>query len=214
MTILVDGKVRPRHNSLGEPIAHTNESLIRFWRWFGESRVVDAQGRPLVVYHGTAEEFAVFAGGRGGFYFTNDKKAANEYARNADGEGGPRVVEGYLSIRNPLVLDRAWYDQNVMLDGEPEWEVVDYTIHAAEEAGHDGLILRGFPDFDGMVYELGRKVGRRVQREYDQHVAFRPEQIKSVNNVGSWNPNDPRILDADAESFEENEEEGACAMRP
>src|SRR5690606_34674264 len=32
-----------------------------FRRWFGDSKVVDAQGRPLVVYHGSPESFTEFA---------------------------------------------------------------------------------------------------------------------------------------------------------
>lgn len=31
-----------------------------FRKWFGDSKVVDAQGRPLVVYHGTQADFNVF----------------------------------------------------------------------------------------------------------------------------------------------------------
>lgn len=31
-----------------------------FVRWFGESKVVDAEGRPLVVYHGTNDDFTSF----------------------------------------------------------------------------------------------------------------------------------------------------------
>lgn len=38
-------------NSLGQRIAKTDEQIRAFWRWFGDSKVVDEQGRPLVVYH-------------------------------------------------------------------------------------------------------------------------------------------------------------------
>lgn len=31
-----------------------------FKRWFGDSKVVDENGQPLVVYHGTSEEFDTF----------------------------------------------------------------------------------------------------------------------------------------------------------
>src|SRR5690606_3733614 len=54
-TIDVDGVSRPTTNSNGQPIAATEEGIRNFWRWFGSSRVVDDQGRPLVVYHGTPE---------------------------------------------------------------------------------------------------------------------------------------------------------------
>src|SRR5690606_29107474 len=54
-TIEMDGAERPTTNSNGQPIAATEEGIRNFWRWFGDSKVVDEQGRPLVVYHGTPE---------------------------------------------------------------------------------------------------------------------------------------------------------------
>ena len=51
-TIEVDGKKRTVYNSKGKRIAKSAEALTNFWRWFGDSKVVDEQGRPLVVYHG------------------------------------------------------------------------------------------------------------------------------------------------------------------
>src|SRR5690606_5138263 len=32
-----------------------------FKRWFGDSKVVDANGKPLVVYHGTKADFSTFS---------------------------------------------------------------------------------------------------------------------------------------------------------
>lgn len=58
--IEVDGKARPTKNSNGKPIAQTDEALTNFWRWFGDSAVADEQGRPLVVYHGTENNFSAF----------------------------------------------------------------------------------------------------------------------------------------------------------
>jgi hypothetical protein len=52
-TVTVDGKERTVFNSNGKPIHPTVEGVRNFWRWFGDSKVVDEQGRPLVVYHGS-----------------------------------------------------------------------------------------------------------------------------------------------------------------
>ncbi len=35
-----------------------------FWRWFGESQVVDENGKPLLLYHGTHKNFEKFARGK------------------------------------------------------------------------------------------------------------------------------------------------------
>ena len=56
----VDGVKRPALNSEGRPIHWSEEGVRNFWRWFGDSKVVDAEGRPLVVYHGTPSDFSVF----------------------------------------------------------------------------------------------------------------------------------------------------------
>ncbi len=55
-----------------------------FKRWFGDSKVVDAHGKPLRVYHGTRESFDAFDPARQsdrawygkGFYFAADPQAA------------------------------------------------------------------------------------------------------------------------------------------
>ncbi|MFM1975254.1 MAG: hypothetical protein RL145_100, partial [Pseudomonadota bacterium] len=50
-TIKVDGKDRPTRNSEGRQIHPTAEGVRNFWKWFGDSKIVDDEGRPLVVYH-------------------------------------------------------------------------------------------------------------------------------------------------------------------
>lgn len=47
--LTIDGVERPTRNSNGQPIAQTEEGIRNFWRWFGDSKVVDEQGLPLVV---------------------------------------------------------------------------------------------------------------------------------------------------------------------
>lgn len=51
--IHIDGKKKAVRNSAGNRIAKTEEGLRAFYEWFGDSKVVDENGRPLVVYHGT-----------------------------------------------------------------------------------------------------------------------------------------------------------------
>jgi hypothetical protein len=64
-----------------------------FKKWFGKSKVVDANGEPLRVYHGTNQSFESFDKERLGsmtkahsataFYFTSDNKEASLYADSA-----------------------------------------------------------------------------------------------------------------------------------
>ncbi len=86
-SIEVDGVARPTTNSNGQRIAQTAEGLRNFWRWFGDSKVVDADGKPLVVYHGTNADFDEFkvemqrAGqyGGNGFFFTGNRSTAGNF---------------------------------------------------------------------------------------------------------------------------------------
>lgn len=64
-----------------------------FKSWFGDSKVVDEDGEPLVVYHGTANEITEFDTSFGGdttanndygaFYFSNESQVAEDYSRQA-----------------------------------------------------------------------------------------------------------------------------------
>ena len=85
-----------------------------FKRWFGDwqndpasaSKVVNEDGTPKVMYHGTNAEFTVFDRAQGkkkvhlnvfgdGNYFTALREGASRYGAN--------VVEAYLDIKNPYV---------------------------------------------------------------------------------------------------------------
>ena len=61
-TIEVDGVQRPTVNSNGQQIDDTEEKIRNFWKWFGNSRMVDEHGRPKVYYHGTKNNFDAFKG--------------------------------------------------------------------------------------------------------------------------------------------------------
>lgn len=102
-----------------------------FKRWFAGSKVVDADGKPLVVYHGSngplervlsadermalfdkrtrglpeplvAPERKALEATAGSLWFTSDDGVADGYAGQR--EGSETVTEVYLSIKNPLDL--------------------------------------------------------------------------------------------------------------
>lgn len=94
-----------------------------FKRWFGDSKVVDADGNPLVVYHGTTSEFTEFKPSKkfGDAYFASQDVAyANTFAGTVDEadfkfqEDGGNVIPLYASIQNPMVVDYADYDANTL----------------------------------------------------------------------------------------------------
>ncbi|MBK9496979.1 MAG: hypothetical protein IPO08_21210 [Xanthomonadales bacterium] len=60
-TVVIDGIELPTRNGRGRVIHDTPEGIANFCAWFGGSKAVDALGRPLVVYHGTSNDFTAFS---------------------------------------------------------------------------------------------------------------------------------------------------------
>jgi hypothetical protein len=113
--------------SNGKPSKLTPEQyrLVRtpeFKAWFGDwenypqnaSKVVDENGEPLVVYHGSANKFNIFDKKRvgenyfeskqGGFFFTQKLNTAKNYASlHSNLENDGFVYYCFLNIKNPLV---------------------------------------------------------------------------------------------------------------
>jgi hypothetical protein len=173
-------------------LADTTDSEA-FRRWFGDSKVVDAEGKPLVVYHGTTMSVNPSEREDGhGIWFAADPSTASIYA-TARGEFAaergeqpePQVQPAYLSMQNPMIVDArgARYDEIEI--GNTNWET-DTLLIEARERGHDGLIVRNVRDLAGVVED-----DEAVDIVY---AVFRPEQIKSaIGNRGTFDPADPDV---------------------
>ncbi|WP_315128084.1 PLxRFG domain-containing protein [Comamonas antarctica] len=149
-----------------------------FENWFGDSKVVDAQGKPLVVYHGTRSDISTFAlsenGESGaGIYMTDDADRASIYAGDGYKRGG-NVMPVYASIKNPAsradVEAARELPELQRLTGNAERG--DAVRRALESRGFDGVISVNPPEY----------------------VAFRPEQVKSaIGNNGEFDVSNPDI---------------------
>lgn len=178
---------RPDRNSRGQNIYPTEEGTLAFWRWFGDSTVVDEQGRPLVVYHGTNADFDTFipsAEGKAGsaIYATQDASYTSAFA---DGEWH-NVMPVYVRMTKPLRVMQsdgipvdaiaAKYPE-VFGDRDPAAMPGSEVRRAILDAGYDGVIVsaRGKPFFEV--------------------AAMRPEQIKSATgNDGSFDATDDSLI--------------------
>lgn len=160
-TIEIDGVERPTRNSKGQPLAQTEEGVRNFWNWFGDSKVVDAQGRPLVVYHGTDKKFSkvnLKKGAQNLFWFASDRASIEAGEVGAARSGV--IMELYAKI-----------------EGAADWKQYDRLgLYEFKREGLDGAILK---DSDGT---------------FTGFVLDDPTQIKSVNNRGTFDPADARIL--------------------
>ena len=112
-SVKYSGRVISNKDSAG------NELSAEQQEYFKDSKVRDAEGNLLVVYHGSPSKFTVFdhrklnthgnAHGRG-FYFTETKGLAESYSK-ADGQ----LLEGYLDIKNPMSEERVTIKRSALV---------------------------------------------------------------------------------------------------
>jgi hypothetical protein len=193
-----------------------------------------ATGAPRVVFHGTARsgfsDFDTYGGKYGlmgaGSYFTESPSIASEYtdkgaaAMQRRGESpSPGVYAVTLSIRNPIDMDApadpaAW--QKAF--GEYLSEDATGTNEQMLRALEDGLMAEQLPSYEGVeIVQTGLESmgydgvthmgGGRVNKDGPKHrvwVAFHPEQIKSINNRGTFDPSNPDILAQRVDALETN----------
>jgi hypothetical protein len=178
---------------------HPQTATPAFRRWFGASKVVDAAGQPLVVYHGTGKAFDTFdparlgeqtgAGNTAmGFFFAEDYDLARELYAGKRGE----VMEVYLSIQKPLRIRDAWDNDMGAALRIAARDYLDRDPETAEDWWAFRDYLRDLRGIDGVEF-----VGYAGDPKYEQRVylAFEPTQIKSATgNVGTFDPKDPNIL--------------------
>ena len=184
-----------------------------FKRWFGDSKAVDENGQPLVMYHGTVAEFDVFnvkkqgkndTGFFGrGFYFTPIERLARYYAYNKI------VMPVYLKINNPLDLSDIAYEEIHNIGIERLKELGIYTKEAQSfidnpvEIERNGEKVLATTTLEHYIAEnkLGKKLSDNAKKKgYDgvivkgkEYVVFEPNQIKSVYNRGSFSRTDDNI---------------------
>lgn len=133
------------YHSIRESGARVNGKIenvtqsLQFKRWFGDweknpnraSKVVNEDGTPKVVYHGTNQEFHTFQSQNGAYFFSESQDYAESMAEE---RGGDRVVQAYLDMRRPLRVE--------MQPGEfsdPNYEAK--YLREAKAKGHDGVIF-------------------------------------------------------------------------
>jgi hypothetical protein len=173
-----DGIVRKLDSKINMSVKNVTESQ-QFKRWFGDwqnhpenaSKVVNEDGTPKVVYHGTNAEFNTFQQENGAYFFSESM----DYAESmADERGGNRIIEAYLKMKNPYTVKLSPKQFTDNIAEAP-------SIRYAKEHGHDGVIF----EYDGSKKDLA----------YDKfYVVFDSAQIKSAtDNIGTFDKTNPDI---------------------
>ena len=170
-------KVTDKGSNVKMRISSETESR-QFIRWFGDwkkhpnmaSKVVNADGTPKVVYHGTNVKFTVFRSKSGEYWFSESEDYAEAMMEE---RGGGEVKAVYLNMRNPY---RAKLSPVQFSDPGFEAQI----LRDAKSAGHDGVIIEN-------------DTTSPIEAE-TFYVVFSPEQIKSAtDNVGTFDGGNPDI---------------------
>jgi hypothetical protein len=192
---LVDGGLK--HLLPSAPIAFSAKQTETpaFKKWFGDSKVVDAQGEPLVVYHGSVHGGFDVATVRKAF-FTDRASTANGYAdpeAYTPGES-PVVQPSYLRMLNPLVVD-AKGEPWMRIPYEGQTVSTDYLAISAKNLGHDGVIIKNVDDDiyegdgQGTVYiTMGKKA--QIKSATGNSGAFGETSDVRFSLVQTLNPED------------------------
>lgn len=206
----------------GSPVNPKFENVTetqQFKRWFGDwqndpehaSKVVNADGTPKVVYHGTDAEFWTFDTGRqgtgndqygAGFYFATDKDSAERYGNN--------VFNTYLEIRKPIKISG---DESFSFDITPEqaYKIIKYlpNIMSEEdsplgdyyeeywESGADDWMIRDlaekYTDIRSLDYELFRDYPDELHKAIKDVTGYDGVEVSFKNNGEkfyiAWFPN-------------------------
>ena len=149
--------------------------LPEFKAWFDNSPVVDRDGKPLILYHGTTKDFDAFDPtiskslqnyGEGVYFATNPKDVLGGR------KTGARIIPAYTALKNPLII--TFDDYRANYKGLTPKEV---TARLKSE-GYDGVGIKP-----------------TKERDVNEYVVFDAGNIKSIFNRGAFDPTDPRLID-------------------
>lgn len=164
------------------------------------SKIVDENGEPLVVYHGTTNDETEQKWNERLKIYDTTHKQFTIFRRNTNGERnhgiffnsdmynafayGYYTYSVYLNTKNPLEIDcnNSSYDA-IRYNGEVKdtYEWAEW----AEENGYDGVIFRNIRD--GVDFNS-------MNEPTNDYVTFAPNQIKSAtDNVGTFGGDDVDI---------------------
>jgi hypothetical protein len=167
-----------------------------FKEWFGDSKVVDADGKPLVVYHGTNADIEEFGGYEWAGWFSANPELAGGYPRPISDKDytGPNVMPVYLSIKNPLRIE---VDMNDNVDAiKPLLRKLGLDDNLSNDYGRGHLVYRVVTSqkFAEGVHRLGYDGIIVKEGGVETYAPSQPTQIKSATgNNGNFDARDPSI---------------------
>lgn len=178
-----------RHGDWDYAQGGTVEESDAFKDWYKDSKIRHEDGRPMRLYHGTADDIQSFdldhpnrkdAGWLGhGIYLSSDPALASGYAVLKRGTAAPNVMPLYANLKNPYYA--TLHDKERMMlyqharGHEAGREMARQWTEALKARGHDGVVLKYRPEDVGPT------------NASHEVVVFDPASLKSaVGNQGTF----------------------------
>lgn len=208
----------------------------QFKRWFGDwqnnpakaSKVVNEDGTPKVMYHGTSKGgfhiFNTYGGNFGlfgiGSYFTDNLDVAQSYTQKGKGNN-PQVYSVYLNIRNPIDMDAV---ANISEWKKTVMDASDYfngcktnedCFKALKEYCEDEMMYKAEAEeyisdviqamgYDGITHIGGGRYNKKDATKHRVFIVFDNAQVKSAtDNIGTFDPTNPDIRFSMKDAIEE-----------
>jgi len=170
----------------------TQYKLVRtpsFKKWFGDwendpenaSKVLDENGEPLVVYHGTDVEFYKFDKSKGKgkikqktINFSSNKNVSKDY--------GKRVIECFLHIKNPVFKN--YHNES--------YHTIDFNARYENKFNEipDVIVNKSFDEkiYDGVIFLNIKDSKSRYSQNVpvaNNYYAFNNKQVKLADGTNT-----------------------------
>ena len=186
-----------------------------FKNWFGDwendpanaSKVVDENGEPLVVFHGTRKSFDTFDAKANGVFFAKDPEVASSYAVQFDDSQEPNIIPAFLNIRSLETIDAKGNGYNRIpvvfnvIDSDTRGNAIYRTGVLSTDQIVETINNVRFPK---LLLDEAKPTGVKIENVRDEmlsagdptevYIALNSNQIKSATgNVGTFSTTDNRI---------------------
>lgn len=214
-TILKDAKANGTFMKApnGKPTNLTERQWLQvrtkaFKEWFGDwendpenaSKIVDENGEPLVVYHGTDSTFTVFDptkqdGEHQAFYFTDSQEMAKSY------KGGTVLMPLFLNVRDSYEVDAKggnWNNIELDLASKAKTPIEFAELILKQQQVEIETAKRGrYDDFWGKFVKDEKYTNEKIKAITERYLPKLYKRYLELQNEHSNNPikNIKRILE-------------------
>ena len=159
-----------------------------FKEWFGESKVVDENGEPKLMFRTDDKGKNIMGRGDGGPFFATDNiLVAASYAF----EDSSSLYKGFINLKNPYIINEESHGFYLMYNGK-QTSIPEITETLIKE-GYDGVLYK-------RVWDVGDYIDYDPETDYwaSNVAVFNPNQMKSIDNQGTFSTKDNNIYLADS----------------